>query len=242
MKSSLPNQDLVQHLLKTYYREDTDQKGRKDNDFISSHWRHWGDLLEAQTDAEGDLILLEGTAFGACQWSGHRHQLVDQICILSHLVHLPHRGRTLELKAIAAKICNAMGLDPTLDVFRQVCSLALLERYMPDDMRHKRMHVLMIGDGYGVLSALFKAVFPNSTVVMVDIGKVLLFQACYCQRAHPNYIHELIGEDISLDGVDFTYCPTERLAMLERFEFDIAVNIASMQEMRFLSRIGAAKE
>ncbi len=231
MQSTVPNEDLIQHLLKTYYRNDAEQQEGGGKEFISSHWRHYGDLCEAQTDGKGHLGLLKGAAFGTCQWSGRRHQLVDQICILTHLAHLPHRRRLLELKAIAAKICDAMGLNPTLDVFRQVCSLALLERHLTRDMRCKRLNVLMIGDGYGVLSALFKELFPDSTIVMVDIGRVLLFQANYCQKAHPNYIHKLVSRDVGADSIDFMYCPAEHLAMLERFEFDIAVNIASMQEM-----------
>lgn len=231
MQSAIPNQDLIQHLIETYYRDDTDPQERKDREFISSHWRHYGDLLKVQVDAEDNLISLRGVAFGACQWSGPSNQLLDQICILSHLVHLPHRRRLLELKVISVKVCDAMGLDPTLDVLRQVCSLALLERNLPDDMRSKRMHVLMIGDGYGVLSALFKAVFPDSTIVMVDIGRVLLFQAYYCQKAHPSCVHELASEIADLDDIDFVYCPTEHLATLEGFKFDVAVNIASMQEM-----------
>ena len=53
-----------------------------------------------------------------------------------------------------------MDLDLTLDVFRQICTIALLNEYIPEAMRRKRLHVLMIGDGYGVLSSLFKEIFP----------------------------------------------------------------------------------
>ena len=151
--------------------------------------------------------------------------------VLSHLIHLPNRKELLRLFAVAARVCRAMGLDPTLDVFRQVCTLEVLQRHLPNEMRHKRMHVLMIGDGYGVLSALFKSVFPNSTVVMIDIGKTLLFQAYHCQKAHPEHEHALAASVSDLKRVDFVYCPAEDLVSLERFKFDMAMNIASMQEM-----------
>ena len=228
MQATVPNQGLIRYLIENYYRGGINPQ---ESQFVSSHWKHYGELFDVKVDAEGNLVSLSGKAFGTCKWGGLGHRFLDQLCVSSHLVHLSHRRQVLRLRAIAVKICDAMGLDPTFDVFRQVCSLELLQSHLPDHMHHKRMHVLMIGDGYGVLSALFKSVFPNSTVVMVDIGKTLLFQAYYCQKAHPECVQDLAGTVADLDGVDFVYCPTEDLATLEGFKFDIAVNIASMQEM-----------
>ena len=228
MQASIPNQGLIRYLIENYYWGGINPR---EGQFISSHWNHYGELFDVKVDAEGSLGSLSGKGFATCKWKGRHRRFLDQLCILSHLLHVPHRREILRLRVIAAKICEAMGLDPTFDVFRQVCSLELLQRRLPDDMRHKRMHVLMIGDGCGVLAALFKSVFPNSTIVMVDIGKTLLFQAYYCQKAHPDCVHELVGTVADLDSVDFVYCPTEHLETLERFKFDIAANIASMQEM-----------
>lgn len=228
MQATVPNQGLIRYLIENYYQGGI-KSGQRE--FISSHWKHYSQLFDIQVDPEGNLVSLSGIAFGTCKWGGLGHRFLDQLCGLSHLAHLPHRKKVLRLTAIAAKVCDTMGLDPTLDVFRQVCSLELLERNLPDDMHHKRMHAAMIGDGYGVLSALFKSIFPNSTIVMVDIGRTLLFQAYYCQKAHPESVHELAGTFTDLDSVDFVYCPAEDLETLERFKFDIGVSIASMQEM-----------
>jgi hypothetical protein len=128
-----------------------------------------------------------------------------------------------------------MGLDVTFTVFKQICNVELIERHLSHDLRSKGMRVLMIGDGIGGLSALFKAVFPGSTVVMVDIGKSLLYQAYYVQKAHPDAIHRLANEVTDLNGVDFVYCPAEDLDVLERFKFDLAVNSNSMQEMNSIT-------
>lgn len=232
MQASLPNQGLIRYLIENYYQ------GRikpEEREFISSHWKHYSQLFDIQVDPEGNLVSLSGIGFGACEWSGLVHRFLDQLCVFSHLVHLPRRREILRLRTIAARVCNRMGLDLTLDVLRQVYSLELLERNLPDDMRHKRMCVLMIGDGYGILSALFKSVFPNSTIVMIDIGRTLLFQAYHCQKAYPESVHKLARMVADLDSVDFVYCPTEDLETLERFKFAIAVSIASMQEMNTLT-------
>ena len=94
---------------------------------------------------------------------------------------------------------------------------------------------MMIGDGYGFLSALIKAIFPKASIVLVDLGKTLLFQSYYCQKVYPGCTHLLPHMVFEKERVDFVYCPTERLNELERYRFDLAVNIASMQEMNLLT-------
>lgn len=234
MSSSLPNQSLLNLLINRYYTADAqaDANLQKENGgpYISSHWRSHGDLFKIETGPRGELISLSGSGFGSCRWKNPVHKLIDQACILSHLLHLHHRASIVRLRAVAARICRDMGLDPTFDVFRQVFSFDLLQRYISPEMRRRRLFFLMIGDGYGVLSAIFKEMLPDSTIVMLDIGKTLLFQAYYCQKAHPLCVHKIAGE-ANLDAVDFLYCPVEDLEKIERYRFDIAVNIASMQEM-----------
>jgi hypothetical protein len=228
VQTAASQHDVIRYLHARYY---ADGAVPQQSAFISSHWEHYSRRAEVRVDAEGRLVSLAGVAFGVCRWEGRIHRLLDRLCVLCHLAHLPHRGELLRLRAVAARVSAAMGLHPTLDVFRQVCTLALLWRHLPDAMRRRRLRVLMIGDGYGVLSALFKSILPDATIVMVDIGRVLLFQAVHCQRAHPGRVHALAGAANDRAAVDFLYCPAEDLPKLDGFTFDIAVNIASMQEM-----------
>jgi len=41
----------------------------------------------------------------------------------------------------------------------------------------------------------------------------------------------LVDKETDLGQADFLYCPAETLHALEKYRFDIAVNVASMQEM-----------
>ena len=94
--------------------------------------------------------------------------------------------------------------------------------------------MIIIGDGYGFLSALIKEIFPNSLICLVDLGKILLFQAYYCEKAYPHSLHRLVSESsgtISQPDLGFLYCPAEFLEKLDKYSFDVAINIASMQEM-----------
>ena len=230
MATTIPNENLIRHLIETYYGQG-DKSGAEDG-YVSSHWRHFSKLFNVKLDAAGNLVSLSGIGFGSGNWSHLPHRGLDQLCILTHLIHLPHRWKILRrLLGTASNICKAMGLDPTIDVFRQVCSLELLLRHIPGSMRSGRIRFLMIGDGFGILSAMLKSVFPNSTIILVDIGKTLLFQAYYCQKAHPECRHEFVKAVTDPEATDFVYCPTELLEELDGFTFDIATNIVSMQEM-----------
>jgi SAM-dependent methyltransferase len=123
-----------------------------------------------------------------------------------------------------------MGVDATFDAFRQVCTLQLVEMHLPVAVRQRGLRVLMIGDGYGVLAALFKRELPDASVVLVDIGKTLLFQAYHLQRAYPDSTHATAGA-ADAEAADFVYCPADELEQLDSMQFDLAVNVASMQEM-----------
>ena len=231
MPAAIPNEGLLRYLLENYYSA-ADKSAEQG--YVSSHWRHFSQLFDVKLDSAGNLIALSGVGFGSGNWAHLPHRVLDQLCILTHLVYLPHRRRIFQLlRGTAAKVCKASGLDPTMDVFRQVCSLELLLRHISKENRINPVPLkfLMFGDGFGVLSAMLKAVFPSSTIVMVDIGRTLLFQAYYCQKVHPQRRHELVTAVQNPDDADFVYCPAELLDELDGFTFDVATNIVSMQEM-----------
>lgn len=228
MKWMPPNQTLIRYLAETYYGEDA---GHKNSSLYSSYWRIHTEKSDVQLDSDGNLTVFSGASFGVTKWNNIVHRLLDQLTILAHLLHLPQRRELLRLMSLASKICKRMGLDPTIDVFRQVCSLELITRHMGDEWLARRPTILVIGDGYGALSALFKAILPNSTSILIDLGRTLLFQAFHCQSAYPELVHELASKVEDPNHADFVYCPAEELATLEHFNIDVAVNVASMQEM-----------
>jgi hypothetical protein len=227
VNNSLPYPALIKYLVSHYYQDDNPTVDQS----ISSHWKHYSQQFKLQTDAHGRIRVLVGMGFGTCQWHSPIQRLLDQLCIITHLSQLPNRADIQRLWPVAIKICRAMGLDPTLDVFRYVCTLTLLEKHVPTPLGAAPIRALMIGDGYGVLAALLKARFPEARLILVDIGKTLLFQAYYCQLAHPQAQHMIIGKNAGEEESDFLYCPAERISELGERPFNLAVNIASMQEM-----------
>jgi hypothetical protein len=120
-----------------------------------------------------------------------------------------------------------MGIAPTLDVFRQACSLALIQTFLSSTIRNPS--VVVIGDGHGVLSAMIKQSRPDARLTLIDLGTTLLFQAYRCQQAHPQSEHALAKD--ATESTDFTYCASPDVSTLLAKNFDLAVNIASFQEI-----------
>lgn len=230
MQEILPNKSLLRRLHATYYGSDAAPGERG----ASSHWRHFAGLFDVEVDADGTPTHIQGVGFGHDRWGNLVHRFLDQLCALGHILNLPDRKAMLRWWRKVARLCRSMGLDPTFDsAFQQVCLLVKLQRYIGTQIRGDSPTVLVIGDGYGVFSSLFKTRYPEATIVLVDLGKTLFFQAFYCQKAHPQRIHTFAPDCVEGEEKDFIYCPADALDALDGFRFDLAINVCSMQEMDY---------
>lgn len=221
----LQNPDLIGVLFDRYY-----QQGVRSAD-MSSHWHEFSTEFKVQMDADGQLACLTGFGFGELRWNGTARRAVQDLCIASHLVHLPQRRELLRLGPMFLRVCRAMGVDPTLDAFRQLCTLEFLDRWVAKELPHRPLRFLMIGDGFGLLAAMVKARWPDANVVMVDLGQTLLFQAFHLQQSHAAPVTHALAGDNEAANADFVYCPSDRREAIASMNFDVAVNVASMQEM-----------
>lgn len=228
METILPNSDALRRLVETYY---ADRPNQSINEVTSSHWKYYGDMFKIKVDDNGIVISLRGAGFGRLKWPTFVHRILDELCVLVHFTHLDHADHIRNAWTLTRRICKCINISPTMDVFRYVCTVSLLQRHIPQLLNQGNLRFLMIGDGHGVLAALIKTFFPRAKMVMVDLGKTLLFQAYYCQKAHSTLDHVLIGQSGKIEDADFLYCPAERVGELAMLKFDVVVNIASMQEM-----------
>ena len=229
---TLPNPRLIQRLFHDYY----EAAPRQQEAYISSHWAYYSDQFKVELDEEGRIRALLGSGFGGMATRNPVEPLFVSVGHLSYLLQLPQRREILALMRAARPVCRAMGFFLSFDAFKQLCALALIRQWMSPAMSRRRLSVVVIGDGYGFLSAMVKTLYPTAMVALVDIGKTLLFQSVYCQRAHPAARHEGItsatrAEDVRASEHDFLYCPTEHLEALRGLRVDLAISIAAMQEM-----------
>ncbi len=217
---------IAEDLYRKSYIEQTDPQ-----EFISSHWQLYHHNIKVHL-LNGKIESLKGFGFGDMQSTSLPERLLSFMTIISYLCVLRNRKKLIDLMKTAIPLAWDMGFPFSYDCFRQVCTLQLIMGYM--NKEEKSHVILVIGDGYGYLSALLKKKYPKATVIMVDLGKVLLFQAFFCRKTYPDARHDLISDTwdkADLPNIDFLYCPAENIDMLEGIAFDMAINIASMQEM-----------
>jgi len=97
--------------------------------------------------------------------------------------------------------------------------------------------VIEIGGGYGGLALHLSRILGTCRYILVDLPETLVFSAAYLVRQAPAKRLYLYDPAVSLDaatlaGFDFVLVPDYRLDALTGSEFDLAINVASMQEMR----------
>lgn len=221
---------VVKNLYEKYYLKNETPKT-----IASSHWKFYQEQIKVECHGD-EIISLSGFGFGDMQNSSRISKIFSWITIASYMCQFINRNELLALMKKAVALAKKMGLVFSYDCFRQVCSLSLIMKN--GKIREGKLHIINIGDGYGFLSALMKELFPNSLICLVDLGKTLLFQAHYCEKAHPECSHRLVlnlSERINGSDLGFLYCPAEYLEKLNELSFDIAINIASMQEMNEIS-------
>jgi hypothetical protein len=161
----------------------------------SSHWQEWG-AKHAGFGTQGKMGLGDWLGIGPLILTSR-----DWIWALSRM-----------RSAIA--VHRAMGLAFTQDSVRQLCTLALLRKHIEPRTRR----ILVIGDGFGVFAALFRAQFPTCDIQLVDLSFALDEQRRRLTAAFG-------------PGSHFTFTHAGDIERWSSLHFDLAVSVASMQEM-----------
>ena len=130
------------------------------------------------------------------------------------LIALTSPGRAWVLRAFrsAREMSRKMHLAFTQDTVRQLCTLELLRPYLRRDAS-----VLIIGDGFGVLGGLVRTHYPSARICLVDLSFTLKEQQTRLTAA--------------FGSRGFQFVHAGDIAELSQERFDVAVNVASMQEM-----------
>jgi len=219
--------NITNILYKNYYQGDETPQ-----ELVSSHWHNFHKKVKVKM-IDGKVQSLQGYGFGDLQYGSFHVRVFNWLTVLSYLVLFNDRKAIIQGIKVALTITKKMELVFSYDCFRQVCALVSIKKHLSDK---KVVRIINIGDGYGFLSALIKEMIPQAQVYLVDLGKTLFFQSYYIQKAHSDKTHGLIsneemGSTKNFDQLDFIYCPAENLSALDENFFDVAINIASLQEM-----------
>ena len=208
-----------------YQRFYSDSKAVIDKS-ASAHWQDFSRYFTVR-NLGGERFQHSGYGFGASGTSGFINRVFSWVGNIFQLANLNFQGLRQDVNE-AKRLVKKMGLVFSQDAFRQVCTLNFLNRRL---LISKPRLILIIGDGHGILTALLHARFPSARFILVDLGSVLFFQSYHLHKAFPD-ASQVIADETSLDGSEvFTFCPADRLDAIPPDNIDLAINIASMQEM-----------
>lgn len=224
----LTNSSLIMNLYDRYYIRDI----TPDN-VVSSHWKRFAPKIEVYIDEHSNLTAFKGCGFGDLGHTNTINRLLKYLCNSSYFIRLPYRKDLFFLIKKAMPNLKIINSYLSYDCFRQICSLCTIRKYL-NLKEGTDLDVLVIGDGYGFLSSLLKRVYPNSKITLIDIGKIVLFQAVNLQLIYPRYNHVLADAvDLNEKNFDFLYVPAEHIDKIKGIKYKLSINIASMQEMNY---------
>jgi len=210
------------------YHEFYDRQKAGESGEASSHWKAFSKNFEVVFDESGQIVKLKGYGFGGSDDSRLQARLTASIGNELQLQVLRWPGLRTEMRQ-ARELVRRMGLFFSQDAFRQACTRSFLREHIA---QLRVENILIIGDGHGILAALLHQEYPQANIFLIDLGATLFFQAWYLQRAFPDAVHLMANEieDVR-ETAGFYYCPAEHLQDLRHVNFDLAINVASMQEM-----------
>lgn len=196
----------------------------------SAHWKNFSQSFQVEHSPDGSIRKIKGYGFGGSDDKRLSARIMSSVENGLLQAWLSYPGLATE-KREAKKTVAAMGLSFSRDAFRQVCTRYFLKREIAKTKISVK-NILIIGDGHGILAALIGKQYPEARIFLIDLGATLFFQAYYLENTFTDSSHVLLKKNNPpIPEKGFFYCPAENLEDFPLIEIDLAINIASMQEM-----------
>jgi hypothetical protein len=221
-------------------------------DAVSPYWEHHRALAGYEIlDRCAGTIRIRGESgfyFPGRSYSGfERLNTLDRLLWLS-LSDWRRRAAPVDANALATSIPlgrkgytrfgYALGPRRTAyDFLRAQYHLACLAPHLPAEVRSgtRRLASIEVGPGTGLLALAIKLLFPNSTLVLVDLPETLAFSSVFLTTVLPERRFLLLNgferDPESWLEHDFVLLPPQAADRLPAGSIDLALNTDSMQEM-----------
>lgn len=205
----------------------------------SSHWKKYhADFIFTGEDFKG----LQG--FG-----GNQKPYSGLIKAFHYILQLRYRNLSknkagyLFNERKAKEITKSQDRAYDLDVLRQVNTMSLLEKYFPASTEKPKKNALVIGDGFASMTSLLFCNSGIQNIYLINLSKTLLVDLWYLKLWMGNDLFSssvsMINSDSDLDSIDehdlahskIIVIQAKNHEILKKCPIDIAINIASMQEM-----------
>lgn len=198
----------------------------------SSYWEQERQTfsVDAHGHVEGRTVM--GLNAGQDPWPKRSLHWALQSPFRAMGARYPDHRRLQELGRL---ISARQGRPYWLDAIRQVLSLSFILKHL--SLRDRGAVTLVIGDGFGLMTSLVLLAFPERRVITVNLTKSLLLDLVNVRKAVadiglalPRSPNELAA---TLDDAQAKLIAVraDDAKIIEGAPIDLAINIASMQEM-----------
>lgn len=202
----------------------------------SSHWRAYHANFEFSGDGFSGLQGFGGSERPPRGWRAVAHRLLQR----------PYRrigagyAAFGEIDRLAAQITARQDRAYDLDVLRQSLTLAFLKHHAPQAVSGNAT-VAVIGDGFASMTSLLVGSRSARRVILVNLTKTLLVDLWYLRSwlgeaefaSQVGLVTDPGGLDAGLAarGPRVVAIEAANHELLRRCPLDLAINVASMQEM-----------
>ena len=148
--NKLPEPDQIRWLYEQYFNQG------EPSGAMSSHWAQFSRKFRVEIDPAGAVHDLSGAGFGDYSKRGALGRLLDVATVASYLAVL--NGRVGLMRTLAR--LRKQGIPTNYDSLRQAGTALFLRDFLAE-RGVSIQSVLLIGDGYGVLTSVLKEFFPG---------------------------------------------------------------------------------
>ncbi len=123
----------------------------------------------------------------------------------------------------------------TMDILRQVLSLSLIRKYV--DIKDTGTCTVVIGDGFGAMTALLLLAAPHRQIIVVNLVKSLLLDLVSIRKILPGIEPTLVSTTEEMrrvlgdPDVRLIAVKADDAQLLALAPIGLAINVVSMQEM-----------
>jgi hypothetical protein len=195
-----------------------------DGGVVSSHWGKYGSLTNVIKKEK--YYILSGVGFGNFIPSNSLKALKHLFPNVRSKFLLNKFQVDSKIKLAGFDVARKSGRAIDFDCVKQILSMDLLCKH---NILNRVKTAVVIGDGYGYMTALLRTLLPEATIICVNLGRILFFDVYYLGKILPN-------ENCCLNSTQdnhsrLIFWEAENYQALDSLSVDLFINIASMQEM-----------
>ena len=202
---------------------------KSDDNTQSSHWKKYHAKFKYEN---GIFSGLEGFGTNTKRLTGLKKIIYD-LLLLRYQNNIINKSLFQEIKKNAIEIARKQTRLFDLDILRQCLTIDFLSSHK---LLEKKKTVVVIGDGWGIMTNLLLKLKIVERVILVNLNKTLLVDLIYISKILPGVVDSCI---LLEDESDINRIKKQKLVairadnyeLLRYIQKDLVINIASFQEM-----------